>query len=66
MNRLIICFKYPYLFTFLKAFMKTILITPSVIKERKVLNYEVQKHYNFGNMPLIDRWYFPNYSKKIK
>jgi len=65
-NRLIICFKYPYFFTFLKVILKILIITPRLIKERKVLNYEVQKHYYFGNMPLIDRSFFPNFSKKIK
>lgn len=62
LNRLLICFKYPYLLTFLISIFKITLITPRVLKKRKVVSAKVQKHYNFGNTALIDRWYFPNFS----
>lgn len=64
LNRLIICFRYPFFFTFLRSILKIILITPRLFKTRKVVDYTIQNYYKFGKMPLIDRWYFPNFRKE--
>jgi len=62
-NRLIICFKYPYLKTFFKALHKLISMLNVILLNRKVARFEVQKFYNYGNMALIDRFFFPNFKK---
>jgi len=63
LNRLIICIKYPYLKTFFKALHKLISMLNVILLNRKVARFEVQKFYNYGNMALIDRFFFPNFKK---
>jgi len=63
LNRLIICFKYPYIKSFFLALYKVISIFNKIILSRRVACLKVQKFYHFGNIPFIDRFYFPNYRK---
>ena len=63
LNRIIICIKYNFYKEFFKA-MKDILLLLPKISRKNVLKHEVQERYDFGNFfPLIDRDYFPNFSK---
>ncbi len=64
LNRLIISFKTFYLTTFVKFLIKVLLSLKKIIKGRKVLNCETQKFYEFGNVPLIDKEFFPNFNKQ--
>ena len=63
LNRLIICFKYPYLKAFFKALHRLMSMINVIVLNRKVARFEVQKFYNYGNMALFDRFYFPNFRK---
>lgn len=63
-NRFIVCLKYPYFNTFLKALFVVIIRTPKIIIHRKVVKLEIQQYYNYGNMPFIDRWFYKDFDKK--
>ena len=62
-NRLIICLKYPYLKSFFKALYRLMSMFNVILLNRKAARFEVQKFYNYGNMTLVDRYYFPNFIK---
>lgn len=63
LNRLFICFKYPYLNTFFLGVVSLVGKLPKLLKERKVLNIEVQKYY-YNKIPFIERDFFPKYKRK--
>jgi len=63
LNRLIICLRYPYLKAFFKALHGLMSMLNVILLNRKVARFEVQKFYNYGNMALVDRFYFPNFRK---
>lgn len=65
LNRLIICFKYPYFKSYCKALYMLISMLNIILRNREVARIEVQKFYNYGNMALIDRFYFPNFKKPV-
>ena len=64
LNRFIIALIFNYYF----SFFKSLIAIPKVIfvsrQKRKPVSKNVQKYYNYGSQPLIDRFYFPNYSRK--
>lgn len=65
LNRLLICFKYPsYLISFLSAIIKLVLSTPGLLRSRRTVSLQLQKYYNNGKIPLVDRWYFPNFLRE--
>ena len=63
LNRLIICLKYPYLKSFFAAIIKIISISNKILLHRKAANFKIQKFYEYGNMALVDRFYFPDFKK---
>lgn len=63
MNRLIICVRFGYYKTFVKALFYLLANSIRILKKREVLNNETQKFYRYGNEALIDRTYFPNFKK---
>lgn len=63
LNRIIICIRYFYIKSFFKALYKFLSMIPKVISGRKVASLKVQKFYHYGNMALIDRFFFPNFKR---
>lgn len=65
-NRAIVAFFYPVKKEFFLGLKKLIVISPGIIKSRKVLKEEVQTLYS-SFVPFVDREYFPFFKKrKIK
>ncbi len=63
LNRLIVCVRYNYYYSFFISVTKIIKTLPR-LSRKKLLSYQVQEFYKFGNFfPLIDRDFFPNFSK---
>ncbi|MCF8241886.1 MAG: glycosyltransferase family 2 protein [Melioribacteraceae bacterium] len=60
-NRLIICFRYSYYKSFIKALVYIFANIRGIVSERKVLDKNVQQFYNNGNHALVDRLYFPTF-----
>ena len=62
-NRLIVAIAFNYYI----SFFKTIIALPRVVKEslkkRAPVKIEVQQYYRNGNIPLIDRDFFPKFKK---
>ncbi len=64
LNRIIVAFRFKFIKTFFKALVQFAKMIQKVIASRKVVKKENQKLYNYGNIPLVDRDYFPNFKKK--
>ncbi|MFA6597903.1 MAG: glycosyltransferase family 2 protein [Ignavibacteriaceae bacterium] len=62
-NRLIVAAKFSYIYYFLKANHFIILNFRTTLAKRNPLRKEIQKLYEYGNHPLIDRFHFPNFKK---
>lgn len=63
-NKLIIALAYGYLRTFFKGFFKIAGKIPSDIKNRKPVRKLVQSSYQNGNIALIDRDFFPGFTRQ--
>ncbi len=59
-NRALICLRYSFFEGFFQAIFHLIKVFPKIIKNRKPLGVNIQKFYEFGNVPFIDKSYFPN------
>jgi len=66
LNRFIIAITHNYILSFTKTTIQLILEFRKIIKCQNVIKFEVQKFYGFGNHPLIDRDYFPNFRNPFK
>jgi len=64
LNRLIVAIRFKYFNTYLKSLLRFIKLFPKVVERRKQVKKEVQLIYQNGNMPLMDRDFFPNFNKK--
>jgi GT2 family glycosyltransferase len=64
LNRIIVAFRFKFIKTFFKALVQFAKMFQKVIASRKVVKKEIQKLYNYGNFPLMDRDFFPNFDKK--
>lgn len=62
-NRFIIAIKYNYFLVLIKTYKKIIFLLPEVLKKRNVVSDEVQRIYNYAKVPLIEREYFPGFTK---
>jgi len=56
-NRTLVCIRYLFFKSFIKAFLYLISNIIPIINGRKTLSHEVQKFYDFGNIPFIDTEY---------
>ena len=63
LNRFIVSIFYGYYFSFLKSFLKIPYIFLKSLKSRHPVKNTVQEYYNFGNSPIIDRDFFPDFVK---
>ncbi len=64
LNRIIVAVRFKLINTFLKALVQFAKIFHKVVANRKVVKKEIQKLYNYGKMPLVDRDFFPNFKKR--
>ncbi len=63
-NRMLIAIRYFYLLSFFKQLMKIGFSFPLIFRNRRVLNKEIQRFYNYGNIfAWIDRDYFGKFLK---
>jgi GT2 family glycosyltransferase len=53
-NRTLVCIRYLFLKEYITSIMYLIINMSSILKGREVLSYNVQKFYDFGNVPFID------------
>lgn len=63
-NRIIVALRSKYILTYLKSIYRFIKLIPKILQVRKVVKKEVQILYKNGNMPLVDRDFFPEFDKK--
>lgn len=62
-NRTIILIKYPYVITYFKAFIVIGFKLRKILKKRTEVSRDIQRFYNFGSKPIIDRFFFPDFKK---
>ncbi len=66
LNRLIVAISYLYIISFFKITFKLVTNFDKLIKTKNKMRFETQKLYQFGNHPLIDRDFFPNFRNPFK
>ena len=64
LNRIIIAIRFKLVKTFFKALFRFAKIFHKVVASRKVVSKEIQKLYNYGKIPIVDRDFYPNFEKK--
>ncbi len=57
-NRTLVCLRFFFVKGYFKAILHLAIISPEIIKHRKPLTLNVQRFYEFGNIPLIDKSLF--------
>lgn len=60
-NRFIVCFIFGYYKSFFKGLAITLSLISNYRKTKRILNPDIQKFYNYGNIPLFDRDFFPSF-----
>jgi len=61
LNRLIIAVRYNYLTSFCRALFVSLFKIFKALKKRNVIDKSIQLFYRNGNVPIIDREFFPGY-----
>lgn len=57
-NRSFICIRKSYYLGYFQALFHLIRKLPRILKSRRILKKDIQKFYDYGNIPFIDRTYF--------
>lgn len=63
-NRLIICLKFPYLNSWLKALYISAKSLKKLKKHKNNISRKTQRLFNYGYVPFVDRIYFQNYKSR--
>jgi len=64
LNRFIVSIVYNYHKSFFKVLFQLPRVLGSSYQKRFPVNISIQKYYSYGNQPLIDHYFFPNYKFK--
>ncbi|HLP81769.1 MAG TPA: glycosyltransferase [Nitrosomonas sp.] len=63
LNRMIILFKYRYFQAFFSVLVQLPRVVLAASKKRKPVRRSIQQYYAYGNKPLVDRFFYPNFRK---